>query len=266
MNVDNSHMPTNENVAQVSGRALTTTVDRTGWSLTTTSDLAFAFAVDLGLFVLLTPVLLASISWIVEGKLPPVLIVIAYCLFVLAIFVVQGAMVRDRICQRPHDPGDACLTCRYQLTGNTTGACPECGEAIPKRQQALLASDRPRKDGLDNRVKYLTNQQSGAFVWQMASLAFMVTAPGFLGSLALVADGAPFQAAAALVVSLLVPILVGLAYSRLAESIDEEFVARCLDCHVELGDVDAARCPACQSRVEMRSTEHTHDHDAAFGA
>jgi hypothetical protein len=29
-------------------------------------------------------------------------------------------------------PGNACLTCGYNLTGNTSGVCPECGMPVPK--------------------------------------------------------------------------------------------------------------------------------------
>ena len=33
--------------------------------------------------------------------------------------------------RRSHPPGH-CLTCGYNLTGNTSGKCPECGEPPPK--------------------------------------------------------------------------------------------------------------------------------------
>ncbi len=31
-----------------------------------------------------------------------------------------------------------CAACQYDLTGNQTGACPECGRAIPHRQQRYI--------------------------------------------------------------------------------------------------------------------------------
>ena len=38
-----------------------------------------------------------------------------------------------------HRPNDhlTCPTCRYDLTGNTSGTCPECGSPIPQRAHAL---------------------------------------------------------------------------------------------------------------------------------
>jgi hypothetical protein len=32
-----------------------------------------------------------------------------------------------------------CMNCRYDLTGNTSGICPECGTAIPEEQRARLS-------------------------------------------------------------------------------------------------------------------------------
>ena len=36
---------------------------------------------------------------------------------------------RQRLNQR--NPKTTCLSCGYNLTGNTTGICPECGTRIP---------------------------------------------------------------------------------------------------------------------------------------
>jgi hypothetical protein len=36
----------------------------------------------------------------------------------------------------------ACLRCGYDLTGNTSGICPECGQDVPDRQRRGL--NRPR--------------------------------------------------------------------------------------------------------------------------
>ena len=38
--------------------------------------------------------------------------------------------------RRPRKPG-TCHACGYNLTGNTSGVCPECGTAIPANQQRI---------------------------------------------------------------------------------------------------------------------------------
>lgn len=42
----------------------------------------------------------------------------------------------------PFDPrGIVCTICGYNLTGNVSGRCPECGTLIPKREDASKAAD-----------------------------------------------------------------------------------------------------------------------------
>jgi len=38
-----------------------------------------------------------------------------------------------------------CAQCGYNLTGNTSGICPECGTPIPKEMQEKLTTDPPKQ-------------------------------------------------------------------------------------------------------------------------
>ena len=38
-----------------------------------------------------------------------------------------------------------CIPCGYNLTGNVSGICPECGKAIPKQTQEKLAAHPPKQ-------------------------------------------------------------------------------------------------------------------------
>ncbi len=50
---------------------------------------------------------------------------------------------------RPYGWPKLCEECEYDLTGNTSGACPECGCAIPAEQIEALRGGEP---GSDHRV------------------------------------------------------------------------------------------------------------------
>lgn len=39
----------------------------------------------------------------------------------------------------------ACAVCEYDLTGNTSGICPECGTTIPKEMREKLTADPPKR-------------------------------------------------------------------------------------------------------------------------
>lgn len=47
-----------------------------------------------------------------------------------------------RLDRRRPLPGH-CGSCNYDLTGNTSGVCPECGAAVPPANSALLQSQPP---------------------------------------------------------------------------------------------------------------------------
>lgn len=48
----------------------------------------------------------------------------------IAIVFTLLLMLRERWLSRPADDHPRCTTCRYDLTGNTSGVCPECGTPI----------------------------------------------------------------------------------------------------------------------------------------
>jgi hypothetical protein len=54
---------------------------------------------------------------------------------VLAVYLVSEAHLRRRI--RLDDP-KLCQKCRYNLTGNVSGTCPECGTPLPREQRRYL--------------------------------------------------------------------------------------------------------------------------------
>jgi len=45
---------------------------------------------------------------------------------------------------RPSSEG-LCRSCRYNLTGNTSGICPECGTPIPEEANKKLSTDPPKQ-------------------------------------------------------------------------------------------------------------------------
>lgn len=54
---------------------------------------------------------------------------------------IRGPIARRRL-RRRHDLGQ-CMGCGYDLTGNVSGICPECGAAIPKPDAPPDAPPRP---------------------------------------------------------------------------------------------------------------------------
>lgn len=53
-----------------------------------------------------------------------------------------GLVVLSRARQRPPDPR-LCTRCGYDLTGNRSGTCPECGTPLSERQRRILADLNP---------------------------------------------------------------------------------------------------------------------------
>lgn len=51
--------------------------------------------------------------------------------FLLTLLAIAILVIRNR----RRIPVGHCPQCRYDLTGNTSGVCPECGLAVPPRQQ-----------------------------------------------------------------------------------------------------------------------------------
>lgn len=61
-----------------------------------------------------------------------------------AIIILLTALVGLFFRQRSPTPYPACLKCRYNLTGNTSGICPECGAPVPGTENPRHAEDLMR--------------------------------------------------------------------------------------------------------------------------
>lgn len=64
----------------------------------------------------------------VDIYLVPLVLAALYPVFAI-IHWMQTAFARHRLSQR--QKLGLCINCLYDLTGNTSGVCPECGRAIP---------------------------------------------------------------------------------------------------------------------------------------
>jgi hypothetical protein len=60
-----------------------------------------------------------------------VLVGVPYWFLVVAFSIPPTARFLQFLRARKRDP-DGCPTCGYNLTGNTSGTCPECGSAVPQ--------------------------------------------------------------------------------------------------------------------------------------
>jgi hypothetical protein len=87
-------------------------------------------------------------SWIWGGP-PGWVWIVGSSMFVIGVgLLCRGvAKLRHRIMDRKRDPG-FCRVCKYNLTGNVSGMCPECGTAIEEDGEsppATRAEDKPRR-------------------------------------------------------------------------------------------------------------------------
>jgi uncharacterized paraquat-inducible protein A len=55
---------------------------------------------------------------------------ISYVLFLLIVAALMVISLRSLRKHRARTTSDSCPTCSYNLTGNTSGVCPECGTKI----------------------------------------------------------------------------------------------------------------------------------------
>lgn len=69
--------------------------------------------------------------WLLDFTSVPLLIAVAFF---------SQRLVQRRLAKRNAYP--LCDGCDYNLTGNTTGVCPECGEPIPDNIQERVASEK----------------------------------------------------------------------------------------------------------------------------
>jgi hypothetical protein len=64
-----------------------------------------------------------------------------FLLFALATLIVASMILTFRTRRKP--PPGHCQTCGYNLTGNKSGKCSECGKPIPESQRKLLSEPSP---------------------------------------------------------------------------------------------------------------------------
>ena len=75
---------------------------------------------------------------------PPELV---YAARVIALVIGMGlaargaGKLRPRLIERSPDPG-ICRVCKYYLTGNVSGVCPECGIAIEENGESPCAKGK----------------------------------------------------------------------------------------------------------------------------
>jgi hypothetical protein len=67
--------------------------------------------------------------------------------FVLLVLALIPACVMILILRRRQRPPGACLTCGYDLTGNVTGRCPECGSVAVRKQSRTEAEEPALSQG-----------------------------------------------------------------------------------------------------------------------
>lgn len=91
-----------------------------------------------GITVVLAPVSLAL--GLFSQPPVPLRVIAAACLLILwaSSFVVAMYLYIGHRDQRALGRQHLCRKCGYDLTGNTFGRCPECGEWIPFRQRMTL--------------------------------------------------------------------------------------------------------------------------------
>lgn len=77
---------------------------------------------------------------------------------ILGFFILLAYLLRGELMKRSNIAIDSCIQCGYDLKGNTTGLCPECGHSVP-------ADTLPRTHPTDShhyfRAKPKANRRSG---------------------------------------------------------------------------------------------------------
>jgi hypothetical protein len=71
-------------------------------------------------------------QWRVEGFY----FLVPHRILALAFSILPAAFVVIRFRKRKRSSEVLCRSCGYDLTGNTSGVCPECGQPIPQKTEA----------------------------------------------------------------------------------------------------------------------------------
>jgi hypothetical protein len=83
-------------------------------------------------------------SWAEEEKVAAAAeIMLVVALVTAALLLAWGMYVATRTRRRPRRPRATCLACGYNLTGNVSGRCPECGCATESLGRVAQWDHRP---------------------------------------------------------------------------------------------------------------------------
>ena len=82
-------------------------------------------------------------TWWNWGDPPEWVWVVGSSMFVIGVGVLSrgAAKLRHRLMDRKRDRG-ICRVCKYDLTGNVSGVCPECGTAIEENAESPPANGK----------------------------------------------------------------------------------------------------------------------------
>jgi hypothetical protein len=69
---------------------------------------------------------------------PPIdlrIVTVNYLLLITLTIITPAAWLSKRFIRCRRDFPTHCASCRYNLTGNTSGTCPECGAPVPQKHK-----------------------------------------------------------------------------------------------------------------------------------
>lgn len=88
-----------------------------------------------GFFLIFSIACFAGSSFLVKDSVPSALVLFVIC--VVYVWAALGTAL-EWPGFRVQRPEDECPECGYNLTGNKSGICPECGSSVPTDPDAML--------------------------------------------------------------------------------------------------------------------------------
>ena len=198
------------------------------------------------LAIALSPTVLGFVYAVNERDGEPFVLVtsMVYSLWILGMWVLGGVLMFDCVRQRTPWPMQYCGKCSYPLTGNTTGQCPECGCPIPGRQRKLLASRYARPIRLKHR-RCIPQWLARSITPTATVTAGIAAAPAVAYGIVATQRGFIIQGPAAIIYALATPMLVAMAYRKLASAASQTKAMRCLKCNNRKAEATEIFCSVC---------------------